>query len=111
MCLHKKTHPSNMDRRERMKPRVSVITPSFNMLEFLKRCHRSVADQGVHLEHIVMDGGSSDGTAEWLAGSDVSLWQSASDAGMYDAVNKGLQLASGDILAYLNCDEQYLPGA
>jgi glycosyltransferase involved in cell wall biosynthesis len=81
------------------------------MLEYLSRCHRSVKDQqGVAVEHIVMDGQSTDGTVEWLEKQPDLKWRSEPDAGMYDAVNKGWQMASGNILAYLNCDEQYLPG-
>jgi glycosyltransferase involved in cell wall biosynthesis len=90
----------------------SIITPSFNSLEWLKRCARSVGDQeGVRAEHIVVDGGSSDGTLEWLKSTSSIRFVSEADRGMYDAVNKGLKIAQGEILAYLNCDEQYLPGA
>lgn len=90
---------------------VSVVTPSFNMLEYLKRCCRSVADQkGLAWEHIVIDGGSSDGTPDWLRRHHAGPFISEPDQGMYDAINKGLRLARGEILAYLNCDEQYLPG-
>ena len=90
---------------------VSIITPSRNMLNWLKLCHRSVADQrDVTCEHIVQDAQSTDGTVDWLKGRPDILWNSESDSGMYDAVNKGLLKAKGDILAYLNCDEQYLPG-
>jgi len=89
----------------------SVITPSFNMAGYLKRCCASVADQdGVVCEHIVMDGGSSDGSAEWLAAQEGIIGVVEDDNGMYDAVNKGFGRAKGEILSYLNCDEQYLPG-
>jgi glycosyltransferase involved in cell wall biosynthesis len=57
-----------------------------------------------------MDGGSMDGTAEWLAGQIDLRSTVARDEGMYDAINKGIAQAKGDIIAYLNCDEQYLPG-
>jgi glycosyltransferase involved in cell wall biosynthesis len=90
---------------------VSVVTPSFNMLGYLQRCHRSVVDQeDVAVEHIVMDGGSTDGTPEWLEGRADLRRTVARDEGMYDAVNKGIAQAGSDIIAYLNCDEQYLPG-
>ncbi|MFA7160641.1 MAG: glycosyltransferase family 2 protein [Kiritimatiellia bacterium] len=90
---------------------ISVITPSLNMLPYLKCCAASLADQqGVHAEHIVVDGGSTDGTVDWLSAMPEILSMSEKDHGMYDAVNKGLRLAKGEILAYLNCDEQYLPG-
>jgi glycosyltransferase involved in cell wall biosynthesis len=104
---------------------ISIITPSFNMLSYLKRARASVADQqGVGVEHIVADGGSSDGTVAWLAeqatefsaparpGADGSTFRyfSGKDNGMYDALNKGFERASGEVVAWLNCDEQYLEG-
>lgn len=89
----------------------SVVTPSLNMLAYLKRCSASVADQGVAYEHIVMDGGSTDGTGEWLRHNPRILSSVAKDKGMYDAVNKGFRLARGTVVSHLNCDEQYLPGA
>jgi glycosyltransferase involved in cell wall biosynthesis len=90
---------------------VSVITPSLNMLSYLERCVASVADQeGVRAEHLVMDGGSADGTAEWLAARPWLVSEVRRDKGMYEAINRGFRRASGRILAHLNCDEQYLPG-
>jgi len=90
--------------------RFSVITPSFNSASWLRLCIASVADQGVDLQHIVQDAGSTDGTLEWLGGDARVTAFVERDQGMYDAVNRGLRRAEGDILAYLNCDEQYLPG-
>ena len=90
--------------------RFSVITPSFNPSPWLKLCIASVADQGVDVEHIVQDAGSSDGTLDWLPQDRRVSTFVERDNGMYDAVNRGLRRAGGDILAYLNCDEQYLPG-
>ncbi len=88
----------------------SVITPSYNMLNYLKRCSASVKDQrNVLVEHLVFDGGSSDGTVEWLKTHYTDQFVSEPDTGMYDAINKGLLASSGDYIAYLNCDEQYLP--
>jgi glycosyltransferase involved in cell wall biosynthesis len=90
---------------------ISVVTPSFNMLSYLKRCVASVADQErVQAEHLVMDGGSRDGTVEWLKTQTSLLSEVRSDNGMYDAVNRGFRRARGQIVAHLNCDEQYLPG-
>ena len=77
----------------------------------MKLCIASVADQGVELEHIVQDAESDDGTLDWLPQDRRVKAFVEKDQGMYDAVNRGLRRASGDILAYLNCDEQYLPGA
>ncbi len=88
----------------------SIITPSYNMLDYLKRCHASIMDQGVNVEHIVIDGGSTDGTVEWLKEQKDLIFISEKDDGMYDAINKGLNLSKGENVAYLNCDEQYLPG-
>jgi glycosyltransferase involved in cell wall biosynthesis len=90
---------------------VSVVTPSLNMVSYLERCAASVADQvGVRAEHLVMDGGSCDGTIEWLGAHPSLVSEVRSDNGMYDAVNRGFRRARGRILAHLNCDEQYLPG-
>jgi glycosyltransferase involved in cell wall biosynthesis len=89
----------------------SIITPSFRASQWLKLCIPSVADQGVELEHIVQDSVSDDGTLDWLPHDSRVRACIEKDRGMYDAVNRGLRKASGEILAYINCDEQYLPGA
>lgn len=89
----------------------SIITPSFRNSAWLKLCIASVADQkGVGLEHIVQDSCSDDGTQDWLPHDPRVKAFIEKDRGMYDAVNRGYRRAAGDILAYLNCDEQYLPG-
>ena len=90
----------------------SIITPSFRNSAWLKLCIASVADQqGVELEHIVQDSCSDDGTQDWLPHDRRVRAFIEKDSGMYDAINRGYRRAQGDILAYLNCDEQYLPGA
>ena len=90
----------------------SIVTPSFRNSEWLKLCIASVADQqGVELEHIVQDACSDDGTQNWLPHDSRVKAFIEKDGGMYDAINRGYRRATGDILAYLNCDEQYLPGA
>lgn len=102
--------------------KISVVTPSFNSLSYLPRCCASVRDQvvsGLEVEHFVADGGSADGTAEFLAEQRgkwsrpgyTLRWLSEPDRGMYHAINKGFLRTSGDICAYLNCDEQYTAGA
>jgi glycosyltransferase involved in cell wall biosynthesis len=99
----------------------SVITPSYNQLAWLELCIASVADQhGVEsVEHIVCDGGSS-GIEEFRTKMQEQFPDTSGyhlefvigpDAGMYDAINKGLRRATGDICSYLNCDEQFLPGS
>jgi glycosyltransferase involved in cell wall biosynthesis len=94
-----------------LRVRISIVTPSFRNSAWLKLCVASVADQaGVEVEHIVQDAQSDDGTQEWLARDQRVQAFFEKDQGMYDAVNRGWRRAKGEILAYLNCDEQYLPG-
>jgi glycosyltransferase involved in cell wall biosynthesis len=96
------------------KPRLrfSIVTPSFRNSAWLKLCIASVADQqDAEFEHIVQDSCSDDGTQDWLPHDSRVKAFIEKDGGMYDAVNRGYRRATGDILAYLNCDEQYLPGA
>ncbi|SRR5581483_4059231 len=95
-----------------MNPAISIVTPSFRQLNWLRLAVASVADQsGVEVEHIVQDAGS-EGIEECirlLRCSRLKL-QIEEDAGMYDAINRGLSKAAGEICGWLNCDEQYLPG-
>ncbi len=92
--------------------RFSIITPSYRSGRWLKLCIPSVADQeGVDFEHIVQDSCSDDETREWLPGDPRVTAVIEKDSGMYDAVNRGFRRATGEILSYLNCDEQYLSGA
>ena len=90
---------------------VYVVTPSFRSSQWLKLSIASVADQGVPVEHIVQDAGSDDGTLDWLPQDARVRAFIEQDQGMYDAINRGFRRAKGDIFAWLNCDEQYLPGA
>src|SRR5258708_5193184 len=85
-------------------PFFSARTPSFRNSQWLKLCVASVADQGVELEHIVQDAGSDDGTLDWLPRDPRVKPFVESDQGMYDAINRGLRRANGEILSYLNCD-------
>jgi glycosyltransferase involved in cell wall biosynthesis len=91
--------------------RFSIVTPSLGGWPWLGLCAASIADQGGELEHVIQDGGSADGTQEGLARSSRVRLFIEKDRGMYDALNRGFQRAGGEILAWLNCDEQYLPGA
>lgn len=89
----------------------SVITPTRNSLDKLKRCVGSVRGQaGVEIEHIVQDACSTDGTPGWLDVQSDLLARSEADGGMYDAINRGWGRSTGGILSWLNSDEQYLPG-
>jgi glycosyltransferase involved in cell wall biosynthesis len=94
-------------------PLVSIITPSFNQGQFLERTILSVKNQDYPLiEHIVVDGGSSDNTLDVLRKYHRDLtWVSEPDNGQSDAINKGFGMSKGDILAYLNADDIYLSGA
>ena len=94
-------------------PLVSVITPTRDQGPFIEQTIRSLkAQRFPSFEHIVVDGGSTDDTLAVLrrhAPSYTLRWLSEPDRGMYDAINKGLVLASGEILAYLNSDDLYFP--
>ena len=93
---------------------ISVVTPSYRQPEWLRLCAASVADQtgdGLVVEHIVQDSLSGPEIAEVIQHFPNAKLVSEKDAGMYDAINRGWQKATGDILCWLNCDEQYLPGA
>jgi glycosyltransferase involved in cell wall biosynthesis len=88
---------------------ISIVTPSFKQLDWLRLAMASVADQeNVEVEHIIQDGGGLDATT--ITNPRVWLFIEP-DEGMYDAINRGLRRAHGEICGYLNCDEQYLPGA
>jgi glycosyltransferase involved in cell wall biosynthesis len=95
------------------RPLVSIITPTFNQGAFIEATIRSIRGQTyTNFEHIVIDAGSTDETHEILRryeGAYPMRWISEPDDGMYDAVNKGMRLASGDILCYLNSDDLYFP--
>jgi glycosyltransferase involved in cell wall biosynthesis len=96
------------------KPTFSIVTPSFNQGAFLGRTIDSVLAQsgGFDVEHWIIDGGSTDGTLDVLAGyGDRVKWVSEPDRGQVDAVNKGFRRARGDIVGWLNSDDVYEPGA
>jgi glycosyltransferase involved in cell wall biosynthesis len=94
-------------------PRLTIITPSLNQAQFLERTMRSVLDQGYpDLEYIVMDGGSTDGSVDILRRYDdrLAYWVSEPDEGQSWAINRGIERATGDVIAYINSDDYYLPG-
>ncbi len=95
-------------------PKLSVITASFNQAEFLERTILSVLNQNYpNVEHIIIDGGSTDGTLDILKkyGDRIAFWVSESDAGQTNAINKGISMATGDFIGFQNSDDIYLPGA
>jgi glycosyltransferase involved in cell wall biosynthesis len=95
-------------------PKVSIVTPSYNQGEFIEETIRSVLLQGyTNLEYIIIDGGSTDNSVEiikkyqkWLA-----YWVSEPDRGQSHAINKGFEKATGEIYAWLNSDDTYMPSA
>ena len=89
--------------------KVSVLTPSYGYARYLPTALRSVRTNVGQYEHVVMDGGSSDGSVELLRASD-TVWRSEPDKGQSDALNKALALSSGDVVGWLNADDFYLPG-
>jgi len=92
--------------------RISVITPSFNQGRFIEDAIRSVLIQDYpDFEHIVVDNCSSDNTLDILKKYPHIRWISEPDNGQSHALNKGFRMATGDILAWLNCDDFYLPGS
>jgi glycosyltransferase involved in cell wall biosynthesis len=95
-------------------PKISVVTPSYRQGEFIEETIRSVLLQGYpKLEFFVVDGGSKDETLDILKKYNnwITEWVSEPDQGQSDAINKGWRWATGDLLAYLNSDDIYLPGA
>lgn len=97
-----------------MAPRISLITPSYQQAAYVAECLRSVAFQeGAAVEHIVVDGGSTDGSAAIITehAPQLAWWCSEKDEGQSDAINKGLAHATGDVFGWLNSDDLLLPGA
>lgn len=94
-------------------PKISIVTPSLNQGRFIQSTIDSVLSQDYpNLEYLIMDGGSTDNTLEVLESySGRVKWVSEKDGGQTQAINKGLRMASGEIVAYLNADDLLLPGA
>lgn len=95
-------------------PKITVVTPSFNQADFLDEAIQSVKNQRYpNVEHIVMDGGSTDHSVDVIKKheADLAYWVSEKDRGQAHAINKGLERATGEIFTYLNSDDVFLPGA
>jgi glycosyltransferase involved in cell wall biosynthesis len=95
-------------------PRLTIVTPSFQQADFLEQSIRSVLLQGYpDLEYIILDGGSTDGSVEIIRrySSWLHFWRSHTDEGHAAAIREGWDRGTGDIVAYLNADDVYLPGS
>lgn len=93
-------------------PKISIVTPSYNQGSFLETTLKSVQEPAYpNLEHIVMDGGSADGSVEIIEkyADHLAYWQSEKDGGQYDAIQKGFDRSTGEIMGWLNSDDMYFP--
>ena len=90
------------------KPKISIITPCFNAIEYIEQTITSILNQGYsNLEYIIIDGGSTDGTVEIIKKyeNQISYWVSESDKGQSHAINKGIEKATGDVFNWVNADD------
>jgi glycosyltransferase involved in cell wall biosynthesis len=97
------------------KLKISIVTPVYNCEKYIEKCILSIKNQDYdNYEHIIVDGQSTDGTLDIVRKYDGTYpmrWISETDKGMYDAINKGFGMASGDIFAWINADDCYMPHA
>lgn len=107
-AVTERTYPGNENW-----PRISIVTPSLNQGRFLERTIRSVLLQGYpNLEYIIIDGGSTDGSVAIIEeyAPHLAFYVSERDRGYVHAINKGFQIATGEIMCWLSSDDYYLPG-
>lgn len=95
-------------------PKITIVTPTFNRVHYLEDTILSVLNQNYpNLEYIIIDGGSTDGSIDIIKKyeSYLAYWISEPDEGFYHAIQKGFNKSKGDIMAWLNSDDKYHPGA
>ena len=91
-------------------PKITVVTPVYNQVKYLEKTIKSIANQGYpNLEYIIIDGGSTDGTVDVIKKYEKHLayWESEPDKGMYDAIQKGFDRSTGEIMCWLNSDDVF----
>lgn len=96
--------------RSLTRPKITVVTVVYNAVETLEQCIKSVIEQSYRpLEYVVIDGGSSDGSLDLIRKYEdyIDAWVSEPDDGVYDAMNKGIEKATGDVVGLLNADDFY----
>ncbi|MET0463960.1 MAG: glycosyltransferase family 2 protein [Chitinophagaceae bacterium] len=95
-------------------PKITIITPSFNQGQYIEDTILSIIEQNYpNLEYIIIDGGSTDETVSVIEkySDRISYWVSEKDKGQSDAINKGFRMATGDIINWINSDDQLMPGS
>jgi glycosyltransferase involved in cell wall biosynthesis len=99
---------------EKQYPKISIVTPSFNQAHYIEKTITSVIDQKYpNIEYIIFDAGSTDGSVEIIRKYEdkITFWESKPDKGQADAIYRGFEMATGDIIAWVNSDDYYLPGS